>query len=180
MIFKQTGRLIMNVHEAIKERRSVRAYQDKPVPEKVLTKILEAARLAPSARNRQAWKLVVVREAQIRKKLVEAANNQQFVGEAPVVIAAVGLTPNDIMRCDIPTDPVDVAIILDHITLAAVEEGLGTCWIGSFFQDKVREVLGIPSSYKVVELMTLGYPADSPRPKSRKPLNEIVFYEKFI
>jgi nitroreductase len=96
-----------------------------------------------------------------------------------VVIAAVGLTPNDKMRCDVPTDPVDVAIAIDHITLAAVEEGLGTCCIGSFFQDKVREVLGIPSSYKVIELLTLGYPADSSRPKSRKSLEEIVCYEKF-
>ena len=169
----------MNVYEAINARRSVRAYQNKPVPEKTLNRILEAARLAPTARNRQDWKLVVVRDTATRKKLIEAANNQQFVGEAPVVIAAIGLTPDAIMRCDIPTDPVDVAIVIDHITLAAVEEGLGTCWIGSFFQDKVREVLGISSSYKVVELLTLGYPADSPRPKSRKPLEEIICYEKF-
>lgn len=169
----------MNVYEAINERRSVRAYQDKSVPEKTLTRILEAARVAPSAKNRQAWKLIVVKDSQTRKKLVEAANNQQFVGEAPIIIAAVGLTPNDTMRCDIPTDPVDVAIVIDHITLAAVEEGLGTCWIGSFYQDKVCQILGIPSSCKVVELLTLGYPADSPRPKSRKPLKEIICYEKF-
>lgn len=169
----------MNVYEAINKRRSVRAYQDKPIPEDVLKRILNAARLAPTARNRQAWKLVVVKDKVLRKKMQEAANNQPFVSQSAVVIAAVGLTPNDIMRCDIPADPVDVAIILDHITLAAVEEGLGTCWIGSFFQDKVREVLGIPSSYKVVELLTLGYPADSPKPKSRKSLEEIVCYEKF-
>ena len=170
----------MNVYESINERRSVRAYQNQPVSGEVLTRILESARVAPSAKNRQAWKLVVVKDSQTRKKLAEAANNQQFVGEAPIVIAAVGLTPNETMRCDIPTDPVDVAIAIDHITLAAVEEGLGTCWIGSFYQDKVRQILGIPSSYKVVELLTLGYPADSPRPKSRKSLEEIVCYEKFI
>jgi len=173
------GGFIMNVYEAINKRRSVRAYQDKPIPENILTKILDAARIAPSAKNRQQFKLIVVKDSQTRKKLVEAANNQQFVGEAPVVIAAVGLTPNDKMRCDIPTDPVDVAIVMDHITLAAVEEGLGTCWIGSFYQDKVREILGIPSSCKVVELLTLGYPSDSPKPKSRKSLDEIVCYEKF-
>ncbi len=169
----------MNVYEAIENRRSVRVYQNKPVPENILTRILEAARRAPSAKNRQEWKLIVVRDSETRKKLVEAANNQQFVGEAPIVIAAVGLTPDYTMRCNIPADPVDVAIAIDHITLAAVEEGLGTCWIGSFYQDKVRQILGIPSSCKVIELLTLGYPADSPRPKSRKSLEEIVCYEKF-
>lgn len=169
----------MNVYEAINERRSVRAYQDKPIPEDVLTRILEAARIAPSAKNRQEWKLVVVKDKDMRKKMQEVANNQPFVSQASVIIAAVGLTPNDTMRCDVPTDPIDVAIAIDHITLAAVEEGLGTCWIGSFYQDKARQILGIPFSYKVVELLTLGYPADSPKPKSRKSLDEIVCYEKF-
>ncbi len=169
----------MNIYEAINQRRSVRTYKNKPIPENVLNRILDAARLAPSAKNRQQFKLIVVKDAQTRKKLVEVANNQQFVGEASVIIAAVGLTPNDKMRCDVPTDPIDVAIAIDHITLAAVEEGLGTCWIGSFFQDKARQLLGIPSSYKVIELLTLGYPADSPRPKSRKSLEEIICYEKF-
>ncbi|MDD5454996.1 MAG: nitroreductase family protein [Candidatus Ratteibacteria bacterium] len=169
----------MNVYEAINKRRSVRAYKNKPIPEDILNKILEAARLAPTAKNRQQFKLIVVTNPETIKKLVEVANNQQFVGEASAVIAAVGLTPNDKMRCGIPTDPIDVAIAIDHITLAAVEEGLGTCWIGSFFQDKACQLLGIPSSYKVVELLTLGYPADSPRPKTRKSLNEIICYEKF-
>lgn len=169
----------MNVYEVIKERRSVRAYQDKQIPEDVLNRILNAARVAPTAKNRQEFKLVVVKDKDMRQKMQEAANNQPFVSQASVVIAAVGLTPNDKMRCDVPTDPVDVAIAIDHITLAAVEEGLGTCWIGSFFQDKAREVLGIPPSYKVIELLTLGYPADSPKPKSRKTLEEIVCHEKF-
>jgi len=169
----------MNVYEAMKGRRSVRAYQDKQIPEDVLNRILDAARIAPTAKNRQEFKLVVVKDADMRKKMQEAANNQPFVSQASVVIAAIGLTPNDTMRCEVPTDPVDVAIAIDHITLAAVEEGLGTCWIGSFFQDKAREVLGIPSSCKVIELLTLGYPADSPKPKSRKSLEEIVCYEKF-
>ena len=130
-------------------------------------------------KNRQEWKLVVVKNKDMRQKMQEVANNQPFVSQASVVIAAVGLTPNDKMRCDIPTDPIDVAIALDHITLAAVEEGLGTCWIGSFFQDKACEVLEIPSSYQVIELMTLGYPADTPKEKSRKSLEELVCYEKF-
>ena len=169
----------MDVYEAINKRRSVRSYEDKPIPEDVLNRILEVARLAPTAKNRQQFKLIVVKDKETRRKLIEAANNQQFVGEASVVIAAVGLTPNNKMRCDIPTDPVDVAIAIDHITLAAVEEGLGTCWIGSFYQDKVCKLLGIPSSCKVVELLTLGYPKDTPRHKTRKSMDELVCYEKF-
>ncbi len=169
----------MNVHEAIKNRRSVRAYEDKPVPEETLNRILEAARLAPSGNNRQPWKFVVVTDPATRKKLSSAANNQQFVGEAPVVIAAVGLKPDKVMSCGIPGDPVDVAIAVDHITLAAVEQGLGTCWIGAFDQDKTCEILGIPSSYKIIALLPLGYPADKPKTKIRNPLDEIVCYNSF-
>jgi len=170
----------MNVYEAIKTRRSVRSYQDRPVEKEVLERILEAARMAPSARNRQAYKFVVVTDKEIRKKLAIAAHNQHFVAEAPVVIVAVGLTPKEIMSCGIPTDPVDVAIAIDHITLAAVEEGLGTCWIGAFEQEEVCKILNIPSQYKVIELLPLGYPADSSsRQKYRKPLKELVCYQKF-
>ncbi|MBU2495845.1 MAG: nitroreductase family protein [Candidatus Omnitrophica bacterium] len=170
----------MNVYETIRARRSVRAYRDKPVPPEVLTRILEAARMAPSGNNRQPWKFVVVTDIETRKKLADAANGQGFVAGAPVVIAAVGLDPGRVMSCGIPGDPVDVAIAIDHITLAAVEEGLGTCWIGAFSQENVCRLLQIPAAFKVVELLTLGYPADSPRPKSRKSLKEIVCYDKFL
>ncbi|MCI2426290.1 nitroreductase family protein, partial [Candidatus Acetothermia bacterium] len=121
----------------------------------------------------------VVTNKETRKRLGEAANNQDFVGKAPVVIAAVGLEPEKIRSCGIPADPVDVTIAIDHMTLAAVEEGLGTCWIGAFSQEKVREILRIPSSFKVIALLTLGYPADSAGAKIRKSLQEIVCYEKF-
>ena len=169
----------MNVYEAIKTRRSVRSYQDKPIPEEVLTRILEAGRMAPSGGNRQPWKFVVVTDKETRKRLGKAANNQHFVSEAPVIIAAVGLNSKKIMSCGIPADPVDVAVAIDHMTLAAVEEGLGTCWIGAFSQEKVCKILKIPSSFKVIELLPLGYPADSPGPKVRKSLEEIVCQEKF-
>lgn len=169
----------MNVHEAIRARRSVRAYQERPVPGDVLSRILESVRLAPSGNNRQPWKFIVVTDPRQRARLVAAAKNQQFVGTAPVVIAAVGLDPQRVMSCGVPGDPVDLAIALDHLSLAAVEEDLGTCWIGAFFQEQAREILGVPEQYKIVELMTLGYPADEPRPKSRKPLDEIVARERF-
>ncbi|MGC8717790.1 MAG: nitroreductase family protein [bacterium] len=169
----------MDVYEAIKTRRSVRAYQEKEVPEDVIKRILEAARLAPSAGNRQQWKFIVVRDSKLREKLIPAVNNQYFVGQAPVIIVAVALEPDRVMSCEVPAYAVDLAIAVDHITLAATAEGLGTCWIGAFSQSEVKRILNIPPHYKVVTLIPLGYPADSPRTKSRKPLEEIVCYDTF-
>lgn len=169
----------MDVHTTIKTRRSVRAYKPDPVPEESLKRILEAARLAPSAANRQQWKFVVVRDPERRKQLSRAAHNQGFVGEAPVVITAVALDPERVMSCEVPTYAVDLAIAVDHVTLAAVEEGLGTCWIGAFSQEDVKRILNIPPRYKVVALLPLGFPADEPRAKSRKELEDIVCYETF-
>jgi len=169
----------MNLYEVIKSRYSVRSYLNKPVEQEKLDRILDAARLAPSGSNRQPWKFVVVRDAETRKKLVPACSNQEFVGQAPVVIAGVGLMPDRIMSCGVPGDPVDVAIALEHVALAATAEGLGTCWIGSFHQDQIRTLLGIPANAKVIEVMTLGYPADHPRPKTRKPMKELVCYDQW-
>jgi len=169
----------MNLYEVIKSRYSVRSYLDRPVEQEKLDRILDAARLAPSGSNRQPWKFVVVRDTETRKKLVPACSNQEFVGQAPVVIAGVGLMPDRIMSCGVPGDPVDVAIALEHVALAATAEGLGTCWIGSFHQDQIRTLLGIPANAKVIEVMTLGYPADHPQPKTRKPMKELVCYDQW-
>ena len=169
----------MNVFDAIKNRRSVRDFKPDPVPEEKLNKVLEAARLAPSAHNAQDWKFIVVRDETKRKKLAKVAANQSFVGEAPVIIVAVATNPEAVMSCGVPSYAVNLAIAVEHMALQAVEEGLGTCWIGAFSQNKVKEILGIPKEYKVVALLPLGFPADSPREKVRKRLEEIVCYEKF-
>ena len=169
----------MNTLEAIKTRWSVRSYKSAPVPEESLTKILEAARLAPSAHNEQEWKFVVVKDSEKRKKLAEAALDQDFVGEAPVVIVAVALEPEEVLSSGIPNYAVDLAIAVDYMTLVAVEEGVGTCWVGAFSQEKVKKVLGIPERYKVVVLLPLGFPADKPGPKSRKNIEEIVCDENY-
>ena len=169
----------MELYEAIEKRYSVRAYEDTPVEQEKLDRILDAARLAPSGANHQPWKFVVVRDAATRKKLAPACNDQAFVAEAPVVIAGVGLESQRVMSCGVPGDPVDLGIAMEHIALAAAAEGLGTCWIGAFKQDQVCKLLGVPAGAKVIEVMTLGYPADEPRPKKRKAIGEIVCYEKF-
>jgi nitroreductase len=169
----------MDIHEIIRTRRSVRAYQDRPIPDEVLTRVLDAARMAPSARNIQPWKFVVVKDPGIRADLAVAANGQTFVGQAPVVIVAVGLEPDRMMGCGVPPYAVDVAIAVDHMTLAATAEGLGSCWIGAYSQEDVRSILSIPDSHKVVVLLPVGYPADTPEEKQRKPLPEIVSEDRF-
>jgi nitroreductase len=170
----------MDVLEAIRERYSVRAYEDRPIPDEALQAILEAARAAPSGNNRQPWKFVVVRDPKARARLAEACCGQKFVAQAPVVIVGVGLTPERVMECGVAGDAVDVAIALDHITLAAVELGLGTCWIGAFDQDAVRQLLGIPPGARVVGILPLGYPASKPYGKTRKPLSEIVYWDGWM
>jgi len=169
----------MDVMEAIRRRRSIRAYLDKPVEEEKLQAVLEAGRLAPSASNRQEWRYVVVRDPGMRAKLAEAANGQKFVGEAPVVLVACAKTDAHKMSCGEPCYPIDVAISLDHMTLKAVEEGLGTCWIGAFDQPAVKKLLNIPEEIRVVQLMPLGYPADQPAARSRLDLDDIVTPEKW-
>jgi nitroreductase len=171
-------RFSMDVMNAIKTRKSVRAYLDRPVEDEKLNVVLEAARLAPSASNRQEWRFVVVREHETRKKLAAVAGGQAFVAEAPVLIVACAETDGHVMRCGQPCYPIDVAIALDHMTLAAVELGLGSCWVGLFDEKKVKEILHIPDGIRVVELMPLGYPSDPAAiNKKRLPLDRIVKYE---
>jgi nitroreductase len=169
----------LEVQEAIVKRKSIRRYLDKAIPEDKLQKVLEAARMAPSGANSQLWKFVVVRDPEKRKQLSKAANGQAHVAGAAAVIAGVSISPERIMMCGVPAYPVDLAIALDHITLAAIDQGLGTCWIGAFNQEEARKVMGIPSKCMIVCLMTIGYPDDEGRPKTRKTLKEVVCYDTF-
>ena len=168
----------MDLYEAIEKRRSVRAYRDTPVEEDKLRRVLTAGRLSPSARNRQERKFVVVQDAD-RRRAVAAAADQPWLAQAPVIVVVVGVTPEAVMHCTVPTDPVDCAIAIDHMSLAAVAEGLGTCWIGHFDQDACRRVLGVPSGAKIIELLPIGYPADNPPARPRRPIEEIVCPETF-
>ena len=170
----------MTVNEAIRTRKSVRKYLDKTVEPEKLRRILEAALLAPSARNLQEWRVVSVTDADTRRRIAEEASGHAFVGEAPVLLAVCAETDLGYMRCGVQRFPVDVSIFIDHITLAAVEEGLGTCWIGGFDADAVKRILGIPENIVVVELLPVGYPADpSPVDKSRLSLSEILHEERW-
>jgi nitroreductase len=170
----------MDVMEAIKRRCSVRDYKDRPVEKEKLDSILEAARLAPSASNRQEWRFVVVQDRETRQQLMQVAKDQAFVGQAPVVIACCAKTDNYLMTCGQPCYVIDIAIAIEHMVLKATEEGLGACWIGAFYEDKAKEILGIPKDIRVVELLALGYPAkSSPGTKDRLHIEEIVMYDRW-
>jgi nitroreductase len=168
----------MDVFEAISKRYSCRAYENKPVEQEKLARVLEAARLAPSAKNFQDWRFVVVTDADTKAQLAEAANNQKFVGTAAAVIVACS-NSSHVMTCGQAIGPIDVSIALEHIALQAVAEGLATCWIGAFQTNKVRDILGIPADIAIIELMTIGYPADSQKPPRREPIGKIVCYERW-
>lgn len=166
--------------EEISHRRSIREYHNQAIESEKLERILEAARLAPTARNLQEWKLILVKNPDIKDKLVEMASPQQpFLKQAPIIIAACALNPSYIMRCSHPAYLIDLAIVLEHIALQAVREGLGTCWIGSFDEANAKTVLGIPQNIRIVELMSMGYPAQMPTARSRKPIQDLFSWDSW-
>ena len=168
----------MTVLEIIRKRYSCRAYVDKPVEAEKLSQIFEAARLAPSARNVQDWRFVVVTDKGLKAKVAEAANGQMFLETAGAIIIACS-NSDSVMRCGQAIGPIDVSIALEHICLQATEMGLATCWIGSFDPEKVRAILGVPDDVAVIELMPIGYPADRAKEAKRERLEDIVCYEKW-
>ena len=172
------GGIEMDVLSAIQGRRSIRKYSNKPVEEEKLLNVLEAARLSPSAINQQNWKFIVVKDSETRKGLTEAIG-QPFVGEAPIILVSCGMEPESIMRGGQLRYTVDLSIATAYMILEAYEQGLGTCWLGSFDEGMVKKVLNIPENVRVVAITPLGYPAESPPRKSRKRLEEIISYDKY-
>jgi len=179
----------MELYEAVNVRRSVRAYRPDAVGEELLVRILDAGRRAPSGHNRQPWRFVVVRDEERRQALAEAAaSHNRFIAEAPVVLALLGFlayegapAPDERTRGSWTWDMYvryNVSIAGAYVTLAAAAEGLGTCWINNYDEDKVRAILKIPEEYALVCLMTLGYPAQTPAAKPRLPLAELRFDEE--
>jgi len=169
----------MEFSELIETRYSVRAYKADPVEDEVLHQVLEAARLAPTASNRQPFQLIVVttagREAELRR-----VYDSDWFAQAPLVICVCGIPAQGWTRSDGKNfTHVDVAIVMDHLILAAANLGLGTCWIGAFDPTATREVLGLPDGVEPIAFTPLGYPADQPKPKQRKALSELVRYERW-
>jgi nitroreductase len=168
----------MTVYEAIRKRYSCRSYHDKPIEQDKLDNLLEAARLAPSAKNTQDWRFVVVTDRETRHQLAQTTNKPSSFERAGAIIAGCS-NSNEIMRCGQAIAPIDLSIALEHIALQATELGLATCWIGSFDSEKAHEILGIPADIQIIELMTVGYAADSWKQPNREPIKNIVCYEKW-
>ncbi len=173
----------MDFETVFKTRRSVRAFDDRQVPDEVLHRVLDAARLAPSANNTQPWRFVVVRDRSIRKKLAKVAAGQTFVGQAPVVVACCGRKHTDTYSWIGPhMHIVDVTIAVDHMTLAARNEGLGTCWIGAFDHEACKQLLKVPDTHNVVMLIPIGYPVSQDAFAETGPrlaLDQIVCDDQF-
>ncbi|MCL4506356.1 MAG: nitroreductase family protein [Chloroflexi bacterium] len=171
---------MLDVIECIKQRRSIRTFLPRPVPRETLEKILQAAILAPSAGNWQSWRFYVVVNGALRRDLAKAASNQEFIAEAPVVIvvcAEPGRAENTYgdrareLYC-----LQDTAAAIENLMLAAHAHELGTCWVGDFDEAAVRRLLQIDEAYRPVALVPLGYPNETPNPRWRRPLSEVVEY----
>ncbi|MHC4293788.1 MAG: nitroreductase family protein [Planctomycetota bacterium] len=168
----------MEVLGAIRKRYSCRAYSDKKIEQEKLDVILEAARLAPSARNMQDWRFVVITDKNTKSKVAACTNRPDVFEKAGAIIAACSIT-DYVLKCGQAAGPIDVSIALEHIAIQATQSGLGTCWIGSFDLGTVRKVLKIPGDVAVIELMTIGYPADEWKKSIREPIDKIVSYNKW-
>lgn len=168
----------MEYQELIRKRYSVRAYRPDPVEDWKLQEVLEAARLAPTAANRQPFQIIVIhtagREAELRR-----IYHREWFTQAPLIICACGVPEQSWVRSDDHRRylDVDVAIVMDHLILAAANLGLGTCWIAAFNARAAREILGLPEEIEPLIFTPLGYPADTPNVKERKPLEALVRYE---
>lgn len=172
------GVLVMTVMDAIRNRHSVRSYLPVPVEKEKLQQILEAGRLAPSARNTQAWKFVMVTDPETIKALGPACCGQSFIEKAPAFLAVCTTEPST-MACGQPARTIDGAIAMSFMILEAEELGLGTCWIGAFDNEEVKKVLGIPDSYDVVAVTPIGYPEKDTPARPRKGADEVICWEKF-
>jgi nitroreductase len=164
----------MDFYEVIQRRYSCRAYRPDQVDEAALARVLEAARLAPTACNLQPFRIVVAETAGCREQLARIYPRAWF-GEAPLLLLVTGVAAEAWVRRDGRSYmDVDVAIVMDHIVLAAANEGLGTCWVAAFDARAAREVFELPPAEEPIVFTPLGHPADERRPRERKPLGALV------
>jgi len=169
----------MELQEVICKRKSIRAYTEQEIPAETITAILEAARLAPSWKNLQCWRWLILRQKKQRQALAEVLGdwNRKVISSAPVVVVLCADPAASGVMGDKQYYLVDAAIAMEHLVLAATAHGLGTCWVGAFDEEKVKNALHIPPEFRVVALSPLGYPAQEPPAQPRKPLAEIAFFD---
>jgi nitroreductase len=202
----------MEVFQAIESRRSIRKFQPAPLPGGTVEKLLQAMQAAPSGKNAQPWKFIVVQKPETRRSIAEACTfytssgreiRQDWIAEAPVIFVVCGDPRNAFVKIrengrliianheflnekqaketvDWETGLlVDLTIPMDHLSLAATAEGLGGCWVAGLDEERVKEILSIPAGWRAPAVMPVGYPAENPEARRRKPLDEIVCWERF-
>lgn len=173
----------MNFYEVIEARRSIRRYKPDQVGEEMVSRVLNAARLAPSWKNLQCWRFIVVHreegKAGILNAFADSNPGKKAILAAPVMIVLCADPQASGKMGDKEYYLVDAGITMEHLMLAARAEGLGTCWMGEFEEDEVKKALEIPSQWRVVGLTPLGYPDQDPKPRPRKSMEEIVYREKW-
>ena len=171
---------MLTMIEAVQQRRSIRSFKNIPVPQDMILHMLEAARLAPSASNRQPWIFIVIRDEAVRREVARHAAyylvRWTHVAEAPLLIVLCGDAGNRIYRQFLHED---VALAGSQIMLQAKALGLGTCWIGGLDRKAIGGVLKLPDHIEIVGLLTVGFPAEDPRPRPRKPLERIAHYDVY-
>ncbi len=172
-------------------RRSIRKYLDRPVDDEKVMRLLESARLAPSGNNSQPWHFIVIRDEAIRRRIAETSHDQEWMRSAPLFIACVadirsriGPAVEIILDEESPQNDLkkiirDTAIAAEHIVLQAVNEGLGTCWVGWYTQNEIRPILGLAADKYAVAILTVGYADEEPRPRPRKALKEMIHYDRW-
>ena len=169
----------MEFQELVRARYSVRAYEPTPVEEEKLQQVLEAAIMAPTAANRQPFRLIVI-STEGREADLQRIYPASWFTQAPLIVCACAVPDEGWVRVDGKSYvDVDVTIAMDHLILAARSLGLGTCWIAAFDPAVARDVLGLPDGVEPIAFTPLGYPADQPRPKTRKALSDLVRYERW-
>lgn len=167
----------MNFQELMRHRYSVRAYKSDPIEPAKLNQILTAVQFAPTAANRQPFKLIIVKTEGIQASIRAIYDRDWFVS-APIIICACGIPEQGWVRADGKSYlDVDIAIVMDHLSLAAADLGLGTCWVAAFDVIAARDFLKLPTRIEPIILMSLGYPADLPGQKERKPIEELIYYQ---
>jgi nitroreductase len=165
---------MLTVMDVIRRRRSIRKYRPSEMPREHLLEILEAGRLAPSAGNRQPWRFIVVRSPDQKKRLAEAARGQMFIADAAAVIVALADPEASSRWCE-----KDVMIAMENMVLAATELGYGSCYVGAFEEEGLKSLLKIPDGLRVVVLLPIGVPDETPSQRPRKGLDEVFFGEEY-
>lgn len=164
----------MDFYEVLRRRRSIRSYRAEAVPEKTLSRLAEAIRLAPSACNNQPTRFLFISDPEVRRRLC-ACYPRAWLAAAPVIVVALGNPETAWRRFDgSSAHVIDTSIAMEHLVLAAAAEGLGTCWICAFDQQAARQALRLPECWEVVALTPLGYAAEEPPEQSRKPIDETI------